>query len=74
MREYDLKLAKYEQHVKSLETEAQARKIEFEAEKEKLLSDTMVSKRFSVEFLIKKNCFEVFTRAKIRGPTIIEKM
>jgi hypothetical protein len=57
MREYDLKLAKYEQQIKSLETEAQARKIEFKAEKEKLLSDTRVSKRFSVEFLIKKSYF-----------------
>ena len=57
MREYDLKLAKYEQQIKSLEMEVQARKIEFKAEKEKLLSDTRVSKSFSNEFLIKKSCF-----------------
>ena len=42
MREYDLKLSKYEQQIKSLETEAQARKIEFKTEKDKLLSDTRV--------------------------------
>ena len=42
MREYDLKLAKYEQQIKSLENEAQARKIEFKTEKEKLMSDSRV--------------------------------
>jgi hypothetical protein len=48
MREYELRISKYEQQVKSLEIDAKAKKIEYQTEKEKIISDMRVRQNYKI--------------------------